>query len=82
MNTSTLPLHRPKSKPAQIERLISPLPTFWNIRGRFYGYRIDNLPQWYVSNALEWPGLRLDLRAALLAVSGLRVLANDQRGGL
>ena len=61
--------------------VIAPLPTFWIIKGRFYGRRIDSLPPWYIAKALEWKGLRPCLRAALLAVSGFRALAGDQQEG-
>lgn len=81
MNTTTIPHPHCLVNSKRCKRMMSPLPTFWPIKGRFYGNRIDNLPQWYVTLALEWSNLRPELRAALLAVSGLRVLANDQREG-
>lgn len=81
MNTTNIPHPRCLVNSKRCKRMIGPLPTFWLIKGRFYGSRIDNLPQWYVTLALGWPSLRPELRAALLAVSGLRVLANDQREG-
>lgn len=82
MSKPTVPLRLPFVKSARAERLTNPLPTFWNVRGRFYGERIDCLPSWYVAKALDWPCLRPDLRAALLAVSGLRQLSADQEAGL
>jgi len=57
------------------------LPIFWTVKGCFYGCRVKCLPNWYIAKALKWRGLRPDRRAALIAVSGFRVLKADQQEG-
>lgn len=60
---------------------IMPLPTYWPIRGRHYGERIELLPVHYSTWALDALDLSAPVRSKLLAVSGSRVMANDQREG-
>lgn len=60
---------------------VCPLPTYWPIKGRFYGERISTLPPWYVAGALRWPHLRANYRAALRAAEGFHALACDAREG-
>lgn len=81
MNERTIPRPPRPVKSARVKRLVCPLPTFWTWGRKFYGRRIDCLPAPYIAEALTWNNLPCDLRAALLAVDSLRVMASDQREG-
>lgn len=60
---------------------VSPLPVFWPWGQKYRGWRIENLPAYYRAEVLTWPNLPRDLRGAVMAVSGLNVLAQDEREG-
>lgn len=81
MSNQSLPFPALPVKEARVKRLVSPLPTFWTWGRKFFGKRIDSLPAAYIAEALTWNNLPCDLRAALIAEDGLRVMATDQQEG-
>lgn len=61
---------------------LGPLPIFWPYGpDRLRGGRIDLLPPRFRASARDWPWLPPLYRAALVAVDGFEMLADDQHTG-